>query len=285
MPVMSFSFARNAAPLLEMKLDLDPDRPNEKTILSFLEIGKSFEPDVAHLFVKVLGAGDVVLDVGANVGFLTLLAALLVGPTGHVVAYEPDPENLARLRANLDLNDLRNVTVVEKAVTNRVAEVEFYINSDNSGGNALWDPAQYPGNLKSLANPKRVTVPGTTLDAEWARLGLPAPRLVKIDTEGAEQRVLEGMRDLLARHQPRFVVAELHGFGLVKMGASQEGLRGIIESLGYSTFALIRSGSLPRFFPAATRIESQYAINLLFSKPEWVGEYWPAAGFDPRDPR
>ena len=89
-----------------------------------------------------------------------MLAATLVGPSGHVVAFEPDPENLARLRANLAHNDCKNVTVIEKAVTNRVGEIEFFINSDDSGGNALWDPAQYPGNVKCLANPIPLTGAG-----------------------------------------------------------------------------------------------------------------------------
>jgi FkbM family methyltransferase len=285
MSIVTCSFSRGAAPLLQMKLDLDASRPNERTILEFLQTGSSFEPDVANVLVKVLGEGDVAVDIGANIGFLTVLASLLVGPTGHVVAFEPGAANLDRLRANLALNDCQNVTVIEKAVTNRVGEVEFFINSDDSGGNALWDPGQYPGNVKSLAAPMPVRMPGTTLDAEWEQLQLPVPKVIKIDTEGAEQRVLEGMRDLLAREQPRFVIAELHTFGLAKMGASQETLRGFIEGLGYSTFTMIRSGALPRFFPAATRIETRYAINLLFSKPEWVGEYWPTGAFDPRDPR
>ena len=285
MSIITCGFSRGTAPLLQMKLDLDPERPNERSILRFLQTGASFEPDVANVLVKVLAEGDVAVDVGANVGFLTVLASLLVGPSGHVVAFEPDPENLERLRANLALNDCKNATVIEKAVTNQVGEVEFFINSDDSGGNALWDPAQFPGNQKSLATPKRFTLPGTTLDAEWEQLRLPAPKVIKIDTEGAEQRVLEGMRDLLGRQEPHFVIAELHAFGLAKMDCSEASLRGFIEGLGYSTFGLTYAGALPRFVPAATHIQAPFIVNVLFSRPEWVGEYWPTVVVDPRDPR
>jgi FkbM family methyltransferase len=284
MSVVTYSFRRGAAPLLQMKLDLDPERPNERTILNYLQGGASFEPDVADVLVRVLRAGDVAVDVGANVGYLTTLAAMLVGPTGQVFAFEPGPENLARLRANLALNDCTNVTVVEKAVTNQMGDVEFFINSDDSGGNALWDPAQYPGNEKCLATPIRLTVPGTTLDVELEQLRV-APKVIKIDTEGAEQKVLEGMRGLLASLEPRFIIAELHDFGLAKLGCSQQSLRGFIEGLGYSTFGLTLAGALPRFIPPATHIESPRFINLLFSKPEWVGGYWPTVALDPRDPR
>jgi FkbM family methyltransferase len=281
MSIISYGFSWGAAPLLQMKLDLDQSRPNEKTVLDFLEAGISLEPDVANAFVTLLHVGDVAVDVGANCGFLTVLAAMLVGPTGHVVSFEPDPENVARLRANLALNDCTNVTVIQKAVTNQVGDVEFFINSDNSGGNALWDPAQYPGNEKCLANPIRRTVPGTTLDAEWEQLRLPAPKVIKIDTEGADQRVLEGMRDLLSLQKPRFVISELHEFALAKMGGSQESLRGFMLDLGYSTFGLTVVGA-PSLVSTATRIQSQVISNLLFSKPEWVDEYWPTGAFDPR---
>jgi FkbM family methyltransferase len=284
MPVVVYNFTRGpgGAPL-QIKLDLDESRANEKTILNYLRSGSFFEPDVASLIVKVLGEGDVAVDVGANVGFFTVLTSILVGPRGRVVAFEPGGENLTRLRANLALNDCDNVTIVEKAVINHVGEVEFFLNNADSGGNALWDVGQWPGYLENHEAPLRVAVPATTLDFEWERLRLPTPKVIKIDTEGADQRVLEGASHLLAR-KPPFIITELHPFGLAKMGCSQESLRSCIESQGYSTFGLTNAGALPRFFPAATHIQSTYIINLLFSRPEWVGEYWPIAAFDQRDP-
>jgi FkbM family methyltransferase len=268
---------------LEMKLELDESRLNEKPILDFLRGGKLYEPHIANLFVRVLREGDVAVDVGANIGFFTVLASIMVGPAGRVVAFEPGAGNLERLRANLALNDCKNVTIIEKAVMNHVGEVEFFINSGNSGGNALWDIGQWPGYLEENGTPVRVAVPATTLDAEWEQLQLPAPKVIKIDTEGADQRVLEGASDLLARQKPHFVIAELHPFGLTKMGCSQESLRGVIENLGYSTFGLNYAGALPRLIPAATLIQHPFIIDLLFSKPEWVGEYWPTATIDQRD--
>ena len=284
MALVAINIARGPTQL-EMKLELDESRLNEKPIMDFLRSGTLYEPDVANLLLKVLSEGDVVVDVGANIGFFTVLASILVGPTGHVVAFEPSAENVERLRANLAYNDCKNVMVIEKAVTNRVGEVEFFINSGNSGGNALWDIGQWPGYVQENGTPVHVPVPATTLDAEWEQLRLPSPKVIKVDAEGADQRVLEGASDLLARQKPRFIISELHQFGLAKMGCSQESLRGFIESLGYSTFGLTNAGALPRFFPAATLIHHPFIINLLFSTPAWVGEYWPTAVFDQRDPR
>jgi FkbM family methyltransferase len=284
MALFAINFTRDRAQL-QMKLELDESRLNEKPILDFVRAGTLYEPDVANLLIKVLGEGDVAVDVGANIGFFTVLASILVGPTGRVVAFEPSAENVERLRANLAHNDCKNVTIIEKAATNQVGEVEFFINSGNSGGHALWDIGQWPGYTEENGTPARVAVPATTLDAEWAQLRLPTPKVIKIDVEGADQRVLEGASDLLVRQKPRFVIAELHPFGLVKMGCSQKSLRGFIERLGYSTFGLTNSGALPRLFPAATLIEHPFIINLLFSTPAWIGEYWPTAVFDHRDPR
>jgi FkbM family methyltransferase len=267
---------------LEMKLELDEGRINEKAILDFLRKGSPYEPHIASLLLRVLGEGDVAVDVGANIGFFTVLASKLVGPTGHVVAFEPGADNLARLRANLAFNNCTNVTIVEKAVMNQVGEVEFFINSGNAGGNALWDIGDWPGYIAENGTPVRVVVPATTLDAEWERLQLPAPKVIKIDTEGADQRVLEGASNLLARQRPRFVIVELHEFGLDKLGCSQETLRGFAESLDYSTFALTYAGALPRLIPSATQIQHPHVIDLLFSKPEWVGEYWPTVRVDQR---
>ncbi|MBO6949917.1 MAG: FkbM family methyltransferase [Rhodospirillales bacterium] len=146
-----------------IEINLDREFPNEKTILDFLQNGQLYEPDVFHAFVRVLEKGDRVFDVGANIGFFTLLSAALVGPEGAVVSFEPDAENIKRLSANIDLNGLNNVTTIERPASDKVEQVGFYINSDNSGGNALWDPALFPGNDESKANPKRLDMQTTTL--------------------------------------------------------------------------------------------------------------------------
>lgn len=273
MPIVTSNFGRGS-----MKLDLDSNRRNENAVLDCLKSGRHCEPDVAGVFVNVLREGDVVIDVGAHIGYFTVLASVLVGPKGHVIAFEPSAGQVERLRANLGHNDSKNVTIVEKVVTNQIGDVEFFVNAEDWG--ELWSEP-WPGSPKELPPPMRRVLPGTTLDAELEKLGLPGPKLIKIDVEGAEQRVLEGARGLITRHQPPFIIAELHDFGLEKLGASQASLRGFIEGLGYSTFGLYYAGTLPRFVPAATRIQGKVILNLLFSKPEWIGEYWQTVAIDP----
>jgi hypothetical protein len=88
----------------------------------------------------------------------------------------------------------------------------------------------------------------------------------------------------LANRRIPFIVAELHEFGLAKLGNSQQSLRRLMEGLGYSTFGLYYSNSIPKFIPPGSRIRSPFIVNLLFSTPEKIAEYWPVAMVDPRSP-
>jgi FkbM family methyltransferase len=268
----------------KFQLELDTNDPTEKAMLDCSDARVLYEADVAGLMINVLRLGDVAVDVGANCGFFTILAATLVGSSGHVVAIEPSPACLARLQINLALNGLTNVTVVDRVATEHSGEARFYLCSDNSGGNALWNVGDYPGNPKSRENPMAISVPATTVDDELRQRGMAPPKLIKIDAEGAEQRVLRGAMGHLANRRIPFVVAELNEFALAKLGNSQQSLRGLMEGLGYSTFGLYYSSSIPKFIPPASQIRSPFVVNLLFSTPEKIAEYWPVAIIDPRSP-
>jgi FkbM family methyltransferase len=278
---VAWQFSR-AMETYRFEIELDASDLTEKLILSHYDAGQFYEPDISRLMLQVLRKGDAVFDVGANCGYFTLLAATLVGPSGKVIAIEPAPACIERLEANIRRNALSNVVVLDRVAAANEGDVKFFFNSDNSGGHALWNPGDWPTNEKSRANPLAVNKLATTLDAESKRLGLPVPKLVKIDTEGAEQAVLEGAKNLLERTKVPFIAAELHEFGMAKLGFSQESLRRHMESFGYSTFGLSFSGALPRLVPAHTRIHSPFLINVLFSTPQAVGEYWPVANLDPR---
>jgi len=126
-----------------------------------------------------------------------------------------------------------------------------------------------------------ISMQATTIDAEIERLGSGIPRLIKIDTEGAEHRVLAGARTLLTDRKVPFIIAELHEFGLEKMNSSQQALRQFMEGFGYSTFGLYFDGALPKLIPAGSHLVAPHIINILFSTPEELGKRWPTVPFDP----
>jgi FkbM family methyltransferase len=269
---------------VQFQLALDASDFTEKAILDNYNARSFYESDVSMLMLNVLRSGDVVFDVGANCGYFSVLAASLVGPRGHVMAMEPAPSCLARLKANLQRNALANVSVVEKVVTDRAGETIFHLNRDNNGGHALWNPGEWPDNNLTRANPASLSLAATTLDAEWKSRALNLPKLIKIDTEGAEERVLRGAQELVSDCKVPFVVAELHEFGLQKLGSTQASLRALMENFGYSTFSLYFSGAMPKFVPRGCEIRCPFFINILFSTPERIAEYWPIAAVDPRSP-
>lgn len=160
----------------------------------------SYETVKQEAIAAALSAGQTFYDIGAHAGFYSLLAARRVGPSGNVVAFEPDPRNLANLRSHVALNALANVRVVAGAVGATTGTVRMSF-ADSSYENQL--SAQGSHSVECFA-----------LDDAVTRLHLPLPHCIKIDTEGAEESVLQGSMDTLARAKPRVFLAthspELH---------------------------------------------------------------------------
>jgi FkbM family methyltransferase len=160
----------------------------------------SYEYAKRRLFERTVTPGAVVFDVGANVGFYTLLASLLVGTRGSVYAFEPVPRNLAYLRRHLDLNHVANVVLIEAAVSNRTGWASFQEGANSSTG--------------CLADEGDLRVQLVTLDDLVERGEIPAPAYIKMDIEGGELDALLGARQILeSRHPTIFLAthsAELH---------------------------------------------------------------------------
>jgi FkbM family methyltransferase len=163
-----------------------------------------FERTLARIFETVLAPGMHIIDIGANVGLYSVLAAQLVGSTGRVLAAEPVPTMVELLRSNVARNRLPQVEIFAGAVTSEqgTCSIEFV-----EGGEEY-------SSLGSIAHPdvprqsrRRVDVPGETLDELVAKHGL-RPALVKVDTEGAEGLVFSGATCVLDEFRPA-VTSEL----------------------------------------------------------------------------
>ena len=151
-----------------------------------------YEPHVRQAIRDRVQEGDVVVDVGANVGCIALLAAALVGARGLVAAVEPVPENLQLLYAGMEVNEARNVRVLPYAASDRAGVVSI-----TGGSNAHLVAAQPPG-------PAAVYAQAVRLDE--ALSWLPRLDLVKMDVEGHEVLAFDGFRNLIERHRPALVI-------------------------------------------------------------------------------
>jgi FkbM family methyltransferase len=170
------------------------------------------EPTVEDAFLGLLRPGDVVYDIGANIGWYSLLAARKVGPGGKVIAFEPSVLNAAYLEQNAASNGLTNVTVICAAVTDRDGWATFLDRGSTEGRLDKDDcEAQAQRRAARAVDYKRsFTVPVLTLDSWIAETGEQPPNVLKIDVQGAEVGVLRGMTQTLRAAGPA-VVLELHG--------------------------------------------------------------------------
>ena len=155
------------------------------------------QPALAPLLDCVLRPGDVMVDVGANIGTYTCWAARTVGASGQVHAFEPVPGTRTVLSAHVDQNALSNVTVHPVAVGDTPGELTLFTVPGISG----WS-ATYPRDEGSVP----VTMPVVTLDDQFPGK---VPRLVKIDVEGFEPQVLRGMTRLMNGDTPPIIALEL----------------------------------------------------------------------------
>jgi FkbM family methyltransferase len=164
----------------------------------------NLESSVQEAMVRHLGRGGVFYDIGANLGFFAMLGAHLAGiDEGHVYAFEAAPENAEAIRHNATLNAIPNITVIAKAVSSASGRGRLQIVDDQSWSK-LEDYGEHP-NTEQVIDVELVAIDDLVGSGE-----LPPPTLVKIDVEGAEIAVLEGMRETIERHRPA-IICELHG--------------------------------------------------------------------------
>ena len=179
----------------------------------------TYEREQTRLFERHLRPGATVLDVGAHVGYYTLLSSVLVGDAGRVHAFEPNPANAEFLRRHVRINRRSNVQVEQAAVSDRAGTARFDFGTGSGTGH--------------LADAGALEVRTVQLDDYCTTNGL-APSAIKIDVEGAELSVLEGGRETLARHRP-VIFLSTHGAEVHR--ASLQVLRG----LGYALSPILGS--------------------------------------------
>lgn len=194
-----------------------------------LWVAGCFEPNETVFLASVLGPGMTFVDVGANIGLYTLLAAHLVGPGGSVVAVEPSPREQMSLRRNLALNGQFAVRVRTEALGQAGGTAILHVtDAEHAGQNTLGRPRYTDTNVI-----EEIEVPITTLDSLVDEEGLERIDAVKVDVEGAEELVLRGAEASLRCFRP-LVLLELQDPSLRTLGSSAKRVLSLLESLEYS---------------------------------------------------
>jgi FkbM family methyltransferase len=159
-------------------------------------------------------------DVGANVGFFTVIAARLLGRKARIVCFEPLPENCRQIRHNAALNRFENISIKTIALGKFDGEAAFWTSAEPT-----WGKLAGTGTLPAKMNGE-IKVPVRRLDSIVAEDNLPPPDVIKIDVEGAEVDVVLGATGILERNRPALLI-ELHG--------TNQAAAETLSRLGYQT--------------------------------------------------
>ena len=213
--------------------------------------------DTTRILQERLQPGGVFLDIGGNLGFLSLTAAALVGEQGRVIYVEPNPVLAARFRASLARNAIRNVEAVEAAIGEREGET------------ALAVPAHH--GKSQLA--EGTGIPMMTGDSLLRFIPAAAPLLVKIDVEGYEEKILHGMPMLRARPDTRFLI-EITEAWLQERGGSAKSLIDMMLGDGFSAFHIRVSHGGALHLPEIREPLPLKQYDLLFARPHRTGSDW-----------
>ena len=202
----------------------------DRVMTPLIERDRYWEAPEGRFLRAAIRPGSTVVDVGANVGYMTLLAARAAGPDGVVVAVEPEPANVALLRANLWLNGADDVRVLEIAAWSRQELLPLWFNPDNRGDHRVGVDATEDAPL----------VRALPLDDLLEDLVLD---VVKIDTQGADHEALAGMSEALARSPNVAVLTEFWLDGLEQRSVAPETVLRTYRELGFDIAVLEDDGT------------------------------------------
>ena len=222
--------------------DLDPKM--RKTFQAY-GLNLIHEEATTALFKKIVKPGDVVLDLGANIGYFTLLAARLVGERGRVYAFEPEPTNFRYLRKNIEMNNYRNVFAYSKGVSNMSGKTRLFICPYDSGHHTINKPGgikkyrpDYDGEIKEIEID--VVIADDFLKGKVEKVDV-----IKIDIEGAEVLAFNGMKKILKGNQNVKIFLEFFPLLIQEMGDSpEEFIRQLQEDYKFTIFAIARDYSI-----------------------------------------
>jgi len=228
--------------------------PKDHVITYRMMASGDWEPNESYWTTELLRKGDTYVDIGANVGYYTLLASRRGGEEGHVFAFEPDPDNFRILERNVRLNNLQNVTLVQKAVSNENATIRLFIAEDNKGDHRIYQTEE---------ERPSVEVEAVTLDDFFFDYDRSID-FVKIDTQGAEGVIVDGMRGIIENNDHIVIAIEYFPKGLKGLGTD---VKNFVKDLRAMDFIFFNLGpGHPWVFPikddlSEKDLNKRYTIN------------------------
>lgn len=216
-----------------LKLDIDFNKD-----VDFRIFIRKFEDQILYVFQKLLNPDSIVLDIGANIGLYSLIAAQKVKGENHIYAFEPAPKAYQNLLKNISLNKAFHITAHNCCIADFEGEITLNICVDDAYNSIGTSPI--------LQIQEQVNTPVITIDAFVEKYSLPKVDIIKIDTEGAEMLVFEGARKTLENFSP-IIFFEINQKVLQGFDYSSKDLLIFLETYGYQIFDINKNNQLKKF--------------------------------------
>lgn len=186
------------------------------------------EKTIVDLVKNEIHEGDIVIDIGAHIGYYTVLFAKLVGPKGKVFAFEASPTNFEILKKNVAVNDYQNVILNNKAVSDKNGKLTLYVAGETSTQNFLFEPEK---------TTETIEIDTITLDEYFLDFDNKID-FMKIDVVGAEPRVIKGMNTILRKNDSLKIVQEWWPNGIKKHGFEPEYHLKLLTQMDYKIYEI-----------------------------------------------
>jgi len=214
----------------------------------------NYEIKETMMLKNLIKEGMIIVDIGANIGYYTLLASKCTGCQGKVYAFEPEPDNFRLLSRNVSLNHADNIVAVNKAVSNKAGKCRLFIDRKFLGSHSL-----SAGNLETKKNAESISVETVSLDSffnETRNIDL-----IKMDAQGAEGMIIDGGMKTLKRTENLFI--ELWPYGVRNFGYEPDDITNKLKKLGFHT---------TRELPDFNKMLRHESANLFFCRGGMKGK-------------
>lgn len=256
-------FQKLQAPFVETEYGTKMYLNSEDWVVSKeLYYKKCWEREETEFFKKIILNGMNIIDIGANIGYFSILFSKWVGDKGKVFAFEPDPENFRFLVKNIQANICHNIIPINKAVSNNDGKIFLFQSATNKGDHRIIDAKIIPEDV--IRN--KIEIEATRLDSSFS----PEQKidLIKMDIQGAEGLALEGMTQILSRNHKMYLFTEFWPYAIERSGKSPKEFLEQLNQLGFKIATINKNEKIPTSNSDFGEKPPNWQINLICERQE-----------------